>query len=108
MRAGSSTSGSLRSCSCRPTIRASNRRPGACDGNPGVRYDYSKPIVDLARDNPAAAGRLSRLMEGRGRTDEIRGLFKKFISAEDTLAAASAANAEPLTGRSPSASPASS
>ena len=61
--------------------------------------DFSLLIVDLARENPAAARTSVARMEGKGRTDEIRGLFEKFTSAEDMLAAASAANAERAADR---------
>jgi signal transduction histidine kinase len=56
--------------------------------------DYSVLIVDIARDDAAQARSYVARTEGKGRTDEIRALFKEFISAEDTLAAASAASAE--------------
>jgi signal transduction histidine kinase len=56
--------------------------------------DYSQYIVDIARDNLAAARDEVARTEGEGRTDEIRGQFAQFRAAEDTLAAASAANAE--------------
>jgi signal transduction histidine kinase len=63
-----------------------------------VRY-FSEPIVRLARENAAAARTSVARLEGRGQTDEIRSRFKEFTDAEDTLAAASAANAERAADR---------
>jgi signal transduction histidine kinase len=56
--------------------------------------DFSEPIVDLARDNPAAARTAVAVFEGKQYTDGISQLFERFTEAEDALAAASAANAE--------------
>jgi signal transduction histidine kinase len=61
--------------------------------------DFSEPIVDIARDNPAVARTYVARLEGKGRTDEIRTRFARFIAAEDTLAAASAASAERQSDR---------
>jgi signal transduction histidine kinase len=61
--------------------------------------DYSELIVDIARDNLAAARSFVARAEGKGRTDAIRDQFARFIAAEDTLAAASAASAEQESDR---------
>ena len=56
--------------------------------------EFSGPIVEIARYNPAAARDEVAELEGKGRTDEIRRRFDRFVAAEDTLRAASAASAE--------------
>ena len=52
--------------------------------------EFSRPIVEIARYNPAAARDEVAELEGKGRTDEIRRRFDRFVAAEDTLRAASA------------------
>jgi signal transduction histidine kinase len=61
--------------------------------------EFAVPIIDIARDNPAAARTAIAQLEGKARTDEIRRRFDTFIAAEDTLRAASAASAEKESDR---------
>jgi signal transduction histidine kinase len=56
--------------------------------------EFSVPLITIARDNRAAARTDIAQLEGKARTDEIGRLFARFIAAEDTLRAASAASAE--------------
>jgi signal transduction histidine kinase len=55
--------------------------------------EYSLPVVNIARTNPAAARNYVAREEGQLRTDEIRDLFARFLAAEDALASGSAASA---------------
>jgi signal transduction histidine kinase len=55
--------------------------------------EYSRPIVRIARSNPAAARADVARDEGQQRREEIRERFASFLAAEDALAAASAASA---------------
>jgi signal transduction histidine kinase len=55
--------------------------------------EYSLPVVDIARLNPAAARDYVAREEGQRRTDEIRDRFASFLAAEDALASGSAASA---------------
>jgi signal transduction histidine kinase len=61
--------------------------------------EFAVPIIDIARDNPAAARTAIAQLEGKARTDEIRRRFDTFIATEDTLRAASAASAEKESDR---------
>ena len=61
--------------------------------------EFSLPIVEIARDNLAAARNYVARVEGKGRTDAIRDQFARFIAAEDTLAAARTASAEEESDR---------
>jgi len=55
--------------------------------------DYSVPLVDIAQDQPAAARTAIAEGEGKIRTDTIRESFAELLSAENAVAAASAASA---------------
>jgi signal transduction histidine kinase len=44
--------------------------------------EYSIPLVDIARDNPAAASSATAVQEGRRRTDEIRNRLDAFLVGE--------------------------
>jgi signal transduction histidine kinase len=61
--------------------------------------EFSQPLVNIARDNPAAARTAVAQLESQGRIDDIGRQFDRFILAEDALAAASAANAERAADR---------
>jgi signal transduction histidine kinase len=61
--------------------------------------DYSRRLVDIARDNPAAARTFVARAEGRRRIDAIRAQFADFRAAEDALAAASASSADRQSDR---------
>jgi signal transduction histidine kinase len=61
--------------------------------------DYSEPVVEIARDDPAVARTTVASTEGKRRTDEIREAFGRFLSAEDRLAARSAASARSQSDR---------
>jgi signal transduction histidine kinase len=50
--------------------------------------DYSDPVIDAARSNPAAIRSLSATDEGRQRIDAIRAEFDAFLSTEHDLEAA--------------------
>src|SRR5918992_1564322 len=56
--------------------------------------DYGVPLIQIVRENPAAAR--STVVEGEGKTraDAIRRRFRQFLLAENARAAASAANAD--------------
>jgi CHASE3 domain sensor protein len=56
--------------------------------------DYAVNVVDIARDNPAAAQDYVVGAEGQRRTNEIRDSFTRFLAAENALAASSAASAD--------------
>src|SRR5215216_134655 len=55
--------------------------------------EYSVPVVNIARTNPAAARDSVAREEGQYRTGEIRDRFTRFLAAENALASASAASA---------------
>ncbi len=59
----------------------------------GYISDYADPVVDIARDNRAAAGSLVAAEEGRRHTLLINSRFSELRSAEDAVAAARAASA---------------
>jgi signal transduction histidine kinase len=61
--------------------------------------DYSQPLVEIARENPAEAGTLEAVRVGRGRVQQIRGLIGAFLTEEDRRAADSAASAERRSDR---------
>jgi signal transduction histidine kinase len=61
--------------------------------------EFSEPLLNIARDNPAAARTAVAQLESKGRTDDIGRLFDRFIRAEDALAAESASNAERAADR---------
>ena len=61
--------------------------------------DYSLPVVDIARDNPAAARTVVATEEGKRHTDAIRARFTELLSAENAVAAASAASAKSQSRR---------
>jgi signal transduction histidine kinase len=56
--------------------------------------DYTLPLVDIARDNPAAARTEVARGEGTRRINSIRSQFARFTNAEDAIAAASSSSAE--------------
>jgi signal transduction histidine kinase len=56
--------------------------------------DYLEPLVTIARESRAAANTPIVTAEGKRRTDDIRALFTRFLSAEERLAAASTAAAD--------------
>ena len=56
--------------------------------------DYAINVLNIARENPAAAQDYIVGAEGQLRTDEIRGRFADFLAAENALAAASARSAD--------------
>jgi signal transduction histidine kinase len=55
--------------------------------------DYSIPLVNIARENPAAARTPDATAEGKRQTDDIRDRFARFRAVEDAVASASAASA---------------
>jgi signal transduction histidine kinase len=55
--------------------------------------EYSLPLVEIARENRAAAGTSIAVAEGRQRVERIRRQFRRFLAAEDALAARSARDA---------------
>ncbi len=61
--------------------------------------DYSEPLVEIARDDPAVARTEVVSAEGKRRTDEIRSQFARFLGAENRLAADSAASARSQSDR---------
>ena len=61
--------------------------------------EYSVPLVQIARESPAAAGSGPAISEGRRRVEEIRTLIGAFLAAEDRRSAASAASAERRSDR---------
>jgi signal transduction histidine kinase len=56
----------------------------------GTSYiqDYSVPLVEAARRDPASAGTATAIAEGKGRVDAIRAQFDRFVATEQNLAAA--------------------
>lgn len=56
--------------------------------------DWARPILIIARDNPAAVGSLVADEEGKQYTDGIRSRFAALLAAEDARAKASAESAE--------------
>jgi signal transduction histidine kinase len=60
---------------------------------------YSEPLIELARDNRAAARGDVAEAESKRLTDEIRQRFETFRSEEDALAAASASSADRQSDR---------
>jgi signal transduction histidine kinase len=56
--------------------------------------DYLEPLVAIARENRSAANTPIATREGRMRTDEIRGLFGRFLADEEQAAAAGTRAAE--------------
>jgi signal transduction histidine kinase len=56
--------------------------------------DHGIPLIQIVRENPAAARSTVVEGEGKRRTDQIRRLFRQFLLAENARAAASAANAD--------------
>lgn len=61
--------------------------------------DYSVLLVEIARDAPAAARTEIAVGEGKRRTDAIRARFAELLSAENAVAAASAASAKTQSRR---------
>jgi signal transduction histidine kinase len=61
--------------------------------------DYTIHLVEIARDNPAAARTEVASGEGTTRINSIRARFERFTNTENTLAAASAASAERQSDR---------
>jgi signal transduction histidine kinase len=61
--------------------------------------DYSIPLVNIARDNLAAAQTTLATTEGNRRTDAIRDDFDRFLAAEDALSSASASSAREQADR---------
>ena len=61
--------------------------------------DYTVPVVDLARDAPAAARSEVAREEGRAHTKEIGDRINRFLKDERALAAASAASADRQSDR---------
>ena len=61
--------------------------------------DYSQPLVEIARENPAEAGTLEAVRIGRGRVQQIRGLIGALLTEENRRSAASAAAAERQSDR---------
>ncbi len=55
---------------------------------------YALPIVEIARDTPAAAGSPAALTEDKRLVDGIRGRFARLLEAEERLAAKSAESAD--------------
>ena len=61
--------------------------------------DYAIPIVDIAGDTPAAASSLIAAEEGKRHTEMINSRFSDLRSAENAVAAASAASARTQSRR---------
>jgi signal transduction histidine kinase len=61
--------------------------------------DYALPLVEIARENPAAARSSVAAAEGKRRTDEIRGLFATFLATENARAARSSSSADARSDR---------
>jgi signal transduction histidine kinase len=61
--------------------------------------NYSVPVVDVARENPAAARTVEATATGKRLTDGIRARFARFLSTEDSLASASASSAKTQSDR---------
>jgi signal transduction histidine kinase len=61
--------------------------------------DYTLPVVNIARFNPAAAQDSAAREEGQLRTGEIRDRFTRFLAAENAAASASAAAASKQADR---------
>jgi signal transduction histidine kinase len=55
---------------------------------------YSVPLVQIARDRPAAARSAEATAEGREETDDIRARFARFLATENANAAATASSAK--------------
>jgi signal transduction histidine kinase len=55
--------------------------------------DYSVPLVTIARESPAVARAGVARLEGKRRTDAIRGRFNGFLAVEDDLASSRTAAA---------------
>lgn len=61
--------------------------------------DFSMPVVEIARENPAVARTSVVTSEGKRRIDEIRTSFASFLRGEDALAAESASSANRQSDR---------
>jgi signal transduction histidine kinase len=61
--------------------------------------EFSMPVREIARDNPAAARSFVAEEEGRRRTSEIQRRFDDLLAAEDATAAASAQSADTQSRR---------
>jgi signal transduction histidine kinase len=61
--------------------------------------DHAVPIIEIARENRAAARTPAVSSEGKRRTDEIRALFTTFLEAENERADASASSADSRSDR---------
>jgi len=61
--------------------------------------DYAMEVVDIVRDTPAIRGQPLLLDEGKQRTDQIRALFKEFLTTERRAADAAARVAEDRADR---------
>jgi signal transduction histidine kinase len=61
--------------------------------------DFSVPLVEIARDDPAVARTNIVTAEGKQRIDAIRARFASFLRAEDALAAQSASSANRQSDR---------
>jgi signal transduction histidine kinase len=61
--------------------------------------DFSRPLVDIARDTPAAVRSSVATEEGKFLTDRIRTRFADLLAAEDARAAASAESANTQSSR---------
>jgi signal transduction histidine kinase len=63
------------------------------DGMSYIR-DYSIPLVDMARRDPAAARTATAIAEGKQRLDAIRAEFNEFVTTEQGLAVARRSRAD--------------
>ena len=61
--------------------------------------DYTVPLVNIAREHPAAARTRVAEQEGKRRTDDIRSRVRSFLNAENDRASASAVSAERQSDR---------
>lgn len=61
--------------------------------------DYAEPVIELAREIPAAARSAPVTLEGKKHTDEIRRRFDRFIVEENELARWAASNAASRSDR---------
>jgi len=61
--------------------------------------DYAAPVIELAREIPAAARSAPVTLEGKKHTDEIRRRFDRFIVEENELARWAASNAASRSDR---------
>ncbi len=61
--------------------------------------DYAMPVIELVGESPAAARSATVTIEGKRKTDEIRGLFDRFLAEENQLARAAASTADRRSDR---------